>query len=153
MSAERAELARTSLARLAELRGDATSEVLERYYVAQPGARASFEAHGLGDVAQLEARMVSETLFLLLRWAEDPASARIDQATTVVHHNDTLEIGPAWYMGLVDAALSVLLETVPDDGLDERAMWQAIRGEIARFIDSLRCEFWRTIDPRPLVDT
>ena len=33
----------------------------------------------------------------------------------------------------------------------ERALWETIRKEIARFIDSLRPEFLHTIDPRPLL--
>jgi hypothetical protein len=149
--AERVELAHAGLERLAAERGDVTAEVIARYYAAHPGARASFERHGLDDVAGLEARMVAETVYLLLRWTEDPRATMIDQGSTIVHHNDTLEVGPRWYIGLVDAALDVLLETVPVAALDERAMWADVREEIARFVDSLRPEFMRTIDPEPLV--
>ena len=143
-------LVRESLERLAEERGDITAEVLARYYAAQPDARASFERHGLNDIEGLEARMVSESVYLLLRWVEEPSAVKIDQATTIVHHNDTLDIGPRWYMGLVDAALEILLEAAANRP-EERAAWQAIRSEIARFIDSLRPEFLHTIDPQPLV--
>lgn len=150
-AAERIELARAGLERLAEERGDVTAEVIARYYAAMPDARASFAFHGAGDTAGLEARMVAESVFLLLRWVEEPVACKIDQATTVVHHNDALEIGPRWFMGLVDAVLAVLLETVPADAADERALWEELRGEIARFIDSLRHEFVRTIDAEPLI--
>ncbi len=147
---DRATLVRERLERLAEERGDITAEVLERYYAAQPDARQSFERHGLSDIAGLEARMVSETVYLLLRWVEEPGAVKIDQATTIVHHNDTLDIGPRWYMGLVDAVIDILLEAAVDRP-DERAAWRAIRSEIARFIDSLRPEFLHTIDTQPLV--
>jgi hemoglobin-like flavoprotein len=147
---DRAVLVRESLERLAEARGDITAEVLERYYAAQPDARQSFERHGLADMAGLEARMVAESVFLLLRWVEEPSAARIDQATTIVHHNDTLDIGPRWYMGLIDAVLDILLEAAQDTP-KELEMWQTIRTEIARFIDSLRPEFLHTIDPQPLI--
>ena len=143
---ERESLARRGLERLAEQRGDVTRDVLLRYYRAMPDARASFVHHGLSDVEGLEARMVAETFFLLLRWVEEPSSAQIDQATTIVHHNDTLEIGPRWYMGLVDAALDALHETLPGDAQDERDLWSDVRRDIARFVDSLRPEFLRTID-------
>jgi hypothetical protein len=146
---DREALVREGLERLAEERGDITAEVLERYYAAQPDARQSFERHGLNDIAGLEARMVSESVYLLLRWVEEPNAVKIDQATTIVHHNDTLDIGPRWYMGLVDAVLDILVEAASDKP-EERAVWQAIRSEIARFIDSLRPEFLRTIDPQPL---
>jgi hypothetical protein len=151
-SDNRVALAQASLGRLADQRGDVTAPVLERYYAVMPDARRSFVDHGLGDVAGLEARMVAESFYLLLRWAEEPSATRIDQATTIVHHNDALAIGPRWYMGLVDAALEVLLETVPAEAVDEQAMWQELRSEIARFIDSLRPEFLRTIDADPLAN-
>jgi hypothetical protein len=147
---DRAALAHASLERLAEERGDITADVLSRYYAAQPDARQSFERHGLSDVSGLESRMVSESVFLLLRWVDEPFAAKIDQATTIVHHNDTLDIGPRWYMGLVDAVLDVLLEAAGERP-EEQEMWRSIRGEIARFIDSLRPEFMRTIDPDLLV--
>lgn len=153
LRATRMALAHASLERLVEQRGDAVRDVMERYYRAMPEARHSFLNHGLGDVDGLEARMVSESFFLLLRWVEEPRGTSIDQATTIVHHNDTLEIGPRWYMGLVDAALAVLLETVPSGAHGEREMWHDVRAEIARFIDRLRPEFLRNIDPQPLAST
>jgi hypothetical protein len=147
---DREALVRESLERLADERGDITAEVLERYYRAQPDARQSFERHGLNDTSGLEARMVSESVYLLLRWVEEPLAAQIDQATTIVHHNDTLDIGPRWYMGLVDAVLEILLEAA-ENRPAEQAAWQDIRSEIARFIDSLRPEFLHTLDPKPLL--
>lgn len=147
---ERAALVRASLQRLADGHGDVTPQVLERYYRAMPEARASFEHHGLNDVPGLEARMVAESLFLLLQWAEDRPSALIDQGITVVHHNDALGIGPRWYMGLIDAVVETALATIPSEVADERAAWREMRDEIARFIDSLRPEFVRALDDDPL---
>jgi hypothetical protein len=146
----RTRLGLAGLERLAEERGDITAEALERYYVRMPEARRSFEYHGLDDVAGLEARMVSETVFLLLRWIEDRSATMIDQGSTIVHHNDALEIGPRWYMGLVDAVLEVLLETIPAGAEAERRLWSDVRGEIAVFVDSLRHEFVRIVDREPL---
>ena len=147
---DRAALVRAGLERLAEERGDITAEVLERYYAKLPDARQSFERHGLNDVSGLEARMVSESVYLLLRWVDEPVAVRIDQASTIVHHNDTLDIGPRWYMGMVDAVLEILLEA-SRERREEHAVWQAIRIEIARFIDSLRPEFLHAIDAGPLL--
>jgi hypothetical protein len=148
---DRVTLAHAGLDRLAEQRGDITAEVIARYYAAMPDARASFEHHGGNDVAGLEARMVAEAVFTLLRWVEEPIASKIDQGTTVVHHNDALEIPPRWYMGLVDAVLALVHETLPPDATAERKMWLDVREEVARFIDSLQCEFVRTIDAQKLV--
>jgi hypothetical protein len=149
---DRAGLVREGLERLAEERGDITAQVLQRYYEKHPDARQSFERHGLNDVSGLEARMVSESIYLLLRWVEEPVAVRIDQASTFVHHNDTLDIGPRWYMGLIDAVLDILLEAA-EERPEEHSTWQAIRSEIVRFIDSLRPEFLHTIDAEPLLVT
>lgn len=146
-SADRVALVQAGLERLAEQRGDITQAVLDRYYAEQAGARESFLHHGEGDLHGLEARMVSESIYLLLRWVEEPAAVRIDQASTIVHHNDTLKVGPRWYMGLIDAVLAIVLETVPTGATHERETWQGIRSEIAAFIDGLRSEFLFAIDP------
>ncbi len=147
---DRATLAEASFARLAEEKGDITRQVIEHYYRACQGARESFEYHGLDSLAELEGRMVSETAFMLMQWAADPTATRVEQGTTICHHQDTLEVGPHWYIGLVDAVLVALFETIPADAEEERAMWRAIRAEIAAFIDSLRPEFWRKEDDGPL---
>lgn len=150
MTQDRIDLATRSLTRLAEQRGDVTRPVIETFYRHHPDARASFEHHGLGQTAELEGRMVAESVFLLLHWVEDPATARIDQGTAIVHHNDTLLIPPRWYLGLVDAALEVLFETLPADASDERALWLAVRGDYAAFVEGLRSEFFRRDDGAPL---
>jgi len=152
MGSDRAEIAERSLTRLAEQRGDVTAPVLEAYYARHPDARASFIHHGLGHTAELEGRMVAESLFLLLTWVEDPVTTRIDHGTAIVHHNDTLHITPHWYLGLVDAALEVLLETVPPECTDELALWREVRGSFAAFVESLRSEFIRSDGGAPLPD-
>ncbi len=135
-----AEIAERSLERLSAERGDVTREVIARFYHAFPDARASFEQHGLGDVAGLEGRMVAETAFLLLQWSESPEIARIDHGTAVPHHNDTLKVGPHWYLGMVDALFSILYETLPAGAKDERDHWDKVRGEIVDFFRSLTSE-------------
>ena len=147
---ETVSLAEKSFTRLAETRGDITQDVLEIYYRTLPAGRESFIHHGLGNVPELEGRMVTATAFLLMQWAEDPWTAKIEQGTTIVHHNDTLIIPPLLYLGLIDAVLEVLLPTIPEDCDDELAMWQRVRGEIASFIESLRDEFWRKDESGPL---
>ncbi|MFN2101099.1 hypothetical protein [Altererythrobacter sp. MF3-039] len=147
---DRGALAETSFARLAEEQGDITRQVIEHYYRICPGARASFAYHGLDNVPELEGRMVAETVFLLMQWAADPTPTQVEQGTTICHHQDTLEVGPHWYIGLVDAVLAVLFETIPADADEERAVWRAIRVEIVAFIESVRSEFWRKEDEGPL---
>ncbi|TNE33667.1 MAG: hypothetical protein EP350_03670 [Alphaproteobacteria bacterium] len=147
---ETASLAEMSFERLAEARGDITQDVLEIYYRKLPAGRDSFIHHGLGNVPELEGRMVAATAFLLMKWADDPWSAKIEQGTTIVHHNDTLMIPPSMYIGLIDAVLEVLLPTIPSDRESELALWRRVRDEIAAYIESLRDEFWRKDESGPL---
>ena len=134
-------IAERSLERLSVERGDVTVEVMKRFYHAFPDARASFIHHGLSDIAVLEGRMVAESAFLLLQWSENPQTARIDHGTAVPHHNDTLKVGPHWYLGMVDAFLTLLYETIPADAEEERSHWEKVRFEIVTFFGSLRDEF------------
>ncbi|WP_095011241.1 hypothetical protein [Tsuneonella mangrovi] len=150
MGEDRIYLATRSLTRLAEQRGDVAGQVINRFYRDHPDARSSFEHHGLGQTRDLEGRMATESIFMLLQWVEDPAAARIDQGTTIVHHNDTLQVPPRWYLGLVDAALAVLFETFPPDASNEHAMWLEVRADYAAFVDSLRGDFLRPDDSSPL---
>lgn len=143
-------LAETSLGRMADVRGDVTADVIARYYNAMPATQASFEQHGMGNRSELEGRMVGEIAFLLLKWAENPAVSKIEQGTTIIHHQDTLEVSPHWYLGMIDAFLLELFETIPTDKTEEYDLWRTIRSEIADFIDSLRGEFWRRDDGTPL---
>ncbi len=147
---EEASLAEAGFQRLAEQRGDITAEVLENYYRKHPAGHASFTHHGLDNVPELEGRMVAATIFLLMQWAEDPYSARIEQGTTIVHHNDTLEIPPRLYLGLIDAVLELLFATIPADAEQEIALWRRVRNEITQYIDQLRDEFWRKDESGPL---
>ncbi|QPC97860.1 hypothetical protein [Qipengyuania soli] len=152
MAEDRVTLAERSLQRLADERGDVTGEMIDAYYRRHPDARASFEHHGLGHTHELEARMATEALFLLLQWVESPPTARIDHGTAIVHHNDTMLIPPRWYLGLVDAALEILFETIPADCDDEREMWLEVRQEFASFVESLRQDFFRSDGGAPLPD-
>lgn len=144
------ELAMASMERLVEQKGDITGEVIARYYARFPEARASFEHHGCGYREELEGRMVNTTAFFLLQWIENRASTLIEQGTTIPQHHDTLQVGPKWYMGLIDTVLAVLLETVPSANLDEREMWITARGEIAQFVEQMRGEFFRKDNDGPL---
>ena len=143
-------LVEISFTRLAEQRGDVTADVIDRYYRHFPGVEESFAHHGMSDVAELEGRMVTATIFMLMQWVENPNATKIEQGTTIVHHQDVLVIGPLWYAGLVDVVLAVLLETVPDDCPNEHAFWRAIREDIISFIDGVRAEFWRQEDDGPI---
>jgi hypothetical protein len=143
-------LATRSLTRLAEEHGDVTEAVLERFYRTHPEARASFEHHGLGRTRDLEGRMITESLYLLLQWVEDQPTARIDQGTAIIHHNDTLLIPPHWYLGLVDAALGEMLATLPAEAEDERTLWLGMRADFAAYVESLRADFYRVDDGAPL---
>ncbi len=85
-----------------------------------------------------------------MQWAEDPYSARIEQGTTIVHHNDTLEIPPRLYLGLIDAVLEVLFTTIPPHAERETTLWRRVRNEITQYIEQLRDEFWRKDQSGPL---
>ncbi|MEP3226490.1 MAG: hypothetical protein ABJO01_10980 [Parasphingorhabdus sp.] len=131
-------LLETSLERAAGRLGDITIPVMERYYAEHPGAKKSFQDHGLGNRFKLEAEMVESTVYCLMTWLERPEEIRIMFGSTVPHHEETLKVESHWFNGLVDAAIYVILATIPEDKPAERALWQEIQQELNTLIADAR---------------
>lgn len=123
------------LERAAENVGDITTPTLERLYEVCPESKDAFERLALGDRPHLEGRMVENCLYFMMEWYGRPGEVTGIIEDTVPHHRHTLEIPPEWYWAMLDAALSVVSETIPDDATDERMVWDdmhtALRAEIA----------------------
>ncbi|HEY9090319.1 hypothetical protein [Parasphingorhabdus sp.] len=131
-------LLETSLERAADRLGDITDPVMARYYKIHPGARESFREHGLGNSKKLEAEMVESVLYCLMTWLDRPEEIRIMFGSTVPHHEDTLAVNSDWFSGLVDAAVHVITETIPDTQQDEQAVWKEIHKGLSDLIADAR---------------
>ncbi|MEH6756255.1 MAG: hypothetical protein V7676_01945 [Parasphingorhabdus sp.] len=131
-------LLETSLERAADKLGDITDPVMKRYYSLYPDARASFHEHGLGNTVKLEADMVESVLYALMNWLEAPQEIRIIFGSTVPHHEETLHVNSDWFRGLVDAAVYVISETIPDEQRDEHALWKEIQTGVNGLIAEAR---------------
>ena len=127
-------LVEKSLERTADQLGDITNAVISRYYALHPDARASFAEHGLGNAVKLETEMVDSVLYCLMNWIDRPEEIRIMFGSTVPHHEETLHVHIDWFSGLVDAAVQIILETVPEYRTDEQAVWTDIHRELIRLI-------------------
>jgi len=128
MQTERkSELLETGLARAADTLGDITGPVMAEYYANHPQAKISFEEHGLGNHVKLEAEMVESIIYCLMNWYDRPEEIRIMFGSTVPHHQQALHISSEWFAGLVDAAIRVIVASVPESHADELAVWQEIR--------------------------
>lgn len=126
-----------SLERCAEVRGDIVPYVMERYYRDFPEALALFEALQYGGRARLEAQMVDQTLYCFMTWFVSPGEISILLRGTICRHLDTLGISPAIFAGMLDAARETVVETIPPDNADERAVW----AEMAEaFMEMMRSE-------------
>lgn len=135
----KATLLETSLERAADRLGDITDPVMERYYAVHPGARESFREHGLGNTVKLEAEMVESVLYCLMSWLDRPEEVRILLDTTVPHHEETLHVDNNWFTGLIDAAVHVICETIPDTQQDEQELWKEIHQGVNTLIADARC--------------
>lgn len=127
-------LVETSLERTADQLGDITNPVIERYYAMHPDARASFDEHGLGNAVKLETEMVDSVLYCLMNWIDRPEEIRIMFGRTVPHHEETLHVHIDWFGGLVDAAVQIIMETIPESRRDEREVWTGIHRELTDLI-------------------
>jgi hypothetical protein len=65
-------LLENSLGRAAEILGDVTGPVMEKYYTNHPKAKISFEEHGFGNGVKLEAEMVESIIYCLMNWYDRP---------------------------------------------------------------------------------
>ena len=127
-----------SLEREADALGDITAPLMARFYADHPAAEASFEHHGLGKRALLEAEMVGNVLYCLMTWFERPEEIRIILYDSVPHHQETLKVEPDWYEGMLYTGIDLIEATLPDDADDERAAWAAMRAGFAETIARAR---------------
>ena len=131
-------LVERSLERAADAVGDITAPLMARFYAAHPAAQASFEHHGLGKRALLEAEMVGNVLYCLMTWFERPEEIRIILYDSVPHHQETLKVDASWYEGMLYTGIDLIEETLPDDVADERAAWETMRAGLAETIAKAR---------------
>lgn len=122
------------LERAADVVGDITGPVMQRFYSSHPEALEAFERHGLGDRDPLEARMVENCLYFMMNWYERPREVLGLIEDSVPHHTHTLEVGGDWYGGMLEAALAVVTETIPADQPEELQVWAEMRDRLLREI-------------------
>ncbi|WP_339826129.1 hypothetical protein [uncultured Parasphingorhabdus sp.] len=121
------ELLEASLERAATILGDITEPVMTQYYASHPGAKISFQDHGLGNSVKLEAEMVESVIYCLLNWYERPEEIRIMFGSTVPHHKHALNVSTEWFAGLIDAAITIISDTIPETSAEELTVWAEIR--------------------------
>ena len=121
------ELLEASLERAATILGDITEPVMNQYYASHPGAKISFQDHGLGNSVKLEAEMVESVIYCLLNWYERPEEIRIMFGSTVPHHKHALNVSTEWFAGLIDAAITIISDTIPETSAEELTVWAEIR--------------------------
>ena len=131
-------LVEKSLERAAGAVGDITAPLMARFYAAHPAAEASFEHHGLGKRALLEAEMVGNVLYCLMTWFERPEEIRIILYDSIPHHQETLKVDAGWYQGMLWAGIELIEATLPEEAVDERAAWEAMRVGLAETIAKAR---------------
>lgn len=125
--AEKMALLDAGLVRVVEQLGDITAPAMERFYHRYPDARASFERLSNGDMAQLEGSMVETALYCLMYWFDRPSEIEILFNQSVPHHHDTLDVMSAWYSGLIDTVVDVIVATIPPENDAEKAIWDELR--------------------------
>lgn len=138
MSDPRTQLIENGLGRAAEALGDITQPVIDLFYARFPDARASFVHHSPRNPASLEAEMVGNTLYYVMRWFENPVEARIYFDTSVPQHRVALGVSPDWYRGFIEAFLDVIEPAAePRDG-EEMAAWTELREGLVGLVERNR---------------
>lgn len=124
---QKQELLDSSLMRAAELLGDITPHVFERFYRVFPETLDRFEELSLHQRPELEGQMIEQSLYCLMQWFESPDTVRIIIVGTLPHHVETLEVSLDSFAGLMDAICDTIVDTIPVDLPDELAIWAELR--------------------------
>lgn len=124
---EKLELLDSSLMRAADLLGDITPHVFERFYQVFPEALERFEELSLHQRPDLEGQMIEQSLYCLMQWFESPDTVRIIVVGTLPHHVETLNVSMDSFAGLMDAICDVIVATIPADQPGEHAIWAELR--------------------------
>ena len=138
MTDPRSELIEMGLGRAAEALGDVTQPVIDLFYARFPDARASFGHHSPHNPASLEAEMVGNTLYYVMRWFENPVEARIYFDTSVPQHRVALGVSPDWYRGFIEAFLDVIEPAAEPRSSDEKAAWDDVREGLIGLVERNR---------------
>jgi hypothetical protein len=126
------------LERAAEVIGDLTDPVMQRFYADWPDARASFAHHAPHNPAKLEAEMVGNTLYYVMTWFESPVEARIYFDTSVPHHRVALDVPPDWFRGMIEALVDVVEAAVPARNASEAEAWHEMRAALVGLVERNR---------------
>lgn len=114
---------------------DLTAPAMELYYQRFPEALASFEYHGMGNRKDLEGEMVANSIFFFMTWVTNGPEVRLALQQSVPHHRDTLQVPPAWYRGLLDCVIDVIVSTVPTTLGHEISVVESIRTDLHKIVD------------------
>jgi hypothetical protein len=135
---EKIALIEVSLMRAAEMIGDLTEPVMAKFYRQCPQARAVFEHLSSGNRARLEAEMIENVLYCIMRWFERPQEIRIILFSSVPHHQETLKVDADWYEALLASGVDLIVGTVPPGESQELALWEEMRRGFAETMDVAR---------------
>ena len=124
------------LERAAEALGDVTEPVMAAFYERFPEARAAFDRLSLGNRANLEGEMVAQAIYCLMTWLAYPGEVQGVLMSSVPHHEQTLEVRPEWYEGLLASSCAVLSVYAADGELE---VWQDLESELRAFIRDAAC--------------
>ena len=120
--AEKVALTEISLMRAVEILGDLTEPVMARFYSQHPQAQSVFVHHACGNRARLEAMMIENVLYCIMRWFDQPEEIKIILYSSVPHHTETLKVKADWYEALLAAGVDLIAGTVPAGEAQERAL-------------------------------
>ena len=139
--AARMEQLEAILTRAAEEVGDLTEPAITRFYADSPAALEDFRHHAHGKLAQLQATMVETTLYCIMTWFERPGEIATILYGTVPHHTQTLHVVLPHFVGLLNAVIDAIADTIPAEEPAERALIEEIRNSLAVMIEDASKEW------------
>jgi len=127
------ELILHSLERAGEIHGDITSLVCADLLAKHPQAEDYFAVKGSQFTAELQAKMVQDSIYSCLEYLDVPEEAEIVLKYTIPQHQD-LGIPMKYFFALLESLANVACTAPAEDSGAVRARWQCLMQELKKII-------------------
>ena len=122
-----------SLEHAAEVHGDITPLVCADLLKNHPEAEVYFDVKGTQFKADLQAKMVQDSIYSCLEYLDVPEEAEIVMKYTIPQHQD-LGIPIKHFFALLESVANVVCAATEQESANVKASWQSLMQELKKII-------------------
>jgi hypothetical protein len=127
------ELILHSLEHAGEIHGDITPLVCADLLKNHPGAEEYFDVRGSQFTAEIQAKMVQDSIYSCIEYLEVPEEAEIVLKYTIPQHQD-LGIPMKYFFALLESVANVVCAAAESEPATVKANWQSLMQQLKDII-------------------